>query len=189
MSVKINKRLNLVIPLDVEGGTIYVHSTPIKRETFERYYMIIGQAFNAIHTGGLGIVSGARLADLVVKDLADKQGNLEGDDGVQHGLLDEIVRLTNVFAPGKKGWDMIPLDDAVRDGVVDEDDAAEVRSAIVFFMLVSSLIKKSDIPAVMTLALRIWGGQLEPLSSSDFLDSLRKLNETANSTAKIVAVS
>ena len=48
--MKIDKKLNLIVPVygdDEKTIRCYVHSTPISRETFERYFLIIGQTFGA----------------------------------------------------------------------------------------------------------------------------------------------
>lgn len=182
--MKITKRLNLTIPIETEKGPIYVHSTPISREVFERYYLVIGQAFNQIHIGGLGIMSGARVAALVVKDLAEKAGSWEGDDGVENGLINEIIRSTNVYVPSPRGWVMITLEEALAGELINDDDASEVKNAIVFFTLISSMVKRDEMAAIMTMATRIWGGQLEPLSCSEFGNSLPTSKGTVSSTGK-----
>ena len=56
--MKINRALNLVIPIDSEKGQLFVHSTPISREIFEQYFLVISKTFAAIFSEGLGAIAG-----------------------------------------------------------------------------------------------------------------------------------
>lgn len=198
--MKINKRLNLVLPIydpstfekdeatgkteEIEHVRCHVFSTPLQRETFDRYYMVIGQAFNTIMTKNLEFIGGAKLAYHVVRDIAVKSGEWEGDEGVENGLINEILRLTNVFAPSPRGWTMIPFEDACAGGILDEDDAAEVRNACVFFTLMSTMVRKDEVAGALRIPLRVWSARLESLSSTEFMNSLPTSKGTVSSTAR-----
>jgi hypothetical protein len=60
--VSLNRKLNLVLHVDTEKGRIYIHSVPIGRLIFEDNFLVIGRAFTAIYTNGLGPVAGPRVA-------------------------------------------------------------------------------------------------------------------------------
>ena len=102
--MRINKALNLVIPVDWEmGGQIFVHSTPISREVFEQYFLVISKTFAAIFSQGLGAVAGPRIAYLMLKKTAEDMGLWAGPAGVGAGLMNEMIRLSNVIMPDEKG--------------------------------------------------------------------------------------
>src|SRR5204862_7217010 len=85
--------------------------------------------------------SAPAMAVRMLRDVAMQQGTWDGPQGVEHGLMSELRRLTNVMAPGKtnghtRGWDMVPFVDALRDGVIDRDDAGAIEGLLVFFSVV-----------------------------------------------------
>lgn len=197
--MKISKKLSLVLPIygpstfekDETGKTVevehiqcYVHSTPIQRETFDRYYMVIGQSFNTILTKDLGMIGGAKFAFNVVRDMATKSGDWEGVDGVENGFIGEIMRLTNVFMPSPKGWAMVPFEDAAKSGTIDEDDISEVKNACVFFILASATVRKDEVEGFLRVPLLMWSARLESLSCTEFMNSLPTSKGTVSSTAK-----
>ena len=62
----IDRKLNLVIPVERDTGKVYVHSTPISREAFDRYFMVLATAYAEIVGGPLRAV-GNRVAMKMVK--------------------------------------------------------------------------------------------------------------------------
>src|SRR5215831_13634119 len=111
-NVRISRSLNLVVPVDTEAGTIYVHSTPISRDVFERYYLVLSKTFAQIYQEGLAAIAGPRVGFLLLRDVAQNTRGTngapnawEGTDGVANGLINEIRRLTNVIMPGPAGWE------------------------------------------------------------------------------------
>ena len=162
-TVAIDRRLNLVIPIygDKDAVVAWVHSTPIGREVFDAYYRVLGRVYAAIHgdaTDALGPTAGPRMAAMLLRDEAQRMGIWGGPAGVQAGLVSEIRRLTNVAAPGPKGWEVLPYDDAIRAGRLDADDAAEVDNAIVFFTVGWWVYPKGRREAALSGAARLWSG-------------------------------
>src|SRR3954465_11092498 len=96
LNLRIDKRLNLVIPIETSIGTVFVHSCPIRREIFEKYFLIISKTFAAIYSEGLNVIAGPRVALMMLKQIAINANAWEGNDGVESGLLNEIRRITNV---------------------------------------------------------------------------------------------
>jgi len=132
--ITIDKRLNLVIPVEDGGSALYVHSTPIPRAVFKRYSKIIARTFNEIYGGGYGVIAGPRIAADLLESAARASNEWDGPTGVERGLLGEVYRLTNVAVPGASGgWDVVPYQIAVSTGQISEDDADEVNNALVFF--------------------------------------------------------
>ena len=187
MSIAINKKLNLVIPVETDPGiTIYVHSTPIGREVFETYYKVIAKAFTEIYTQGLALASGPRVAKLLIKGIAVDMGVWDGERGVKAGLIAEINRLTNVITPdGDKGWVTMPFEDALKRGVMDEDDISEVENAICFFTLASAMHRKAELRPILESVCSLWGAQLELSNSTEFKDSLPTSTLPVNTGEKV----
>lgn len=177
--MKINRKLNMVIPIDADGITYYVHSSPIDRSTFETYFDPIAKSFTAIYSGGHGIYSGPRVALMVLRQVATRMGMWDGEGGVEKNLLVEVRRLTNVAMP-TNGWSYVPWEQAVKDGLLDEDDVGEVENAIVFFTLASAMHRKAELRQNLEPALSLWGARVESLKLTEFLDSLRTSTETEN---------
>ena len=186
-TVTINKKLNLVIPIYHDDGKIlYVHSAPIMRETFERYFLVLSKTFAQIFTKGLGSMVGPRVAALLLKQVATELGEWEGELGVERGLLPEFRRLTNVIAPSAAGWGPIPFDEARRNGLIDDEDADEVGNAICFFMLASAILRKTSLKQMLESAAEFWGASITSSNSTEFLNSLPTLDATESSGEKAI---
>lgn len=183
MTAKISRTLHLVIPIEQGDKTLFAHSTPIATETFDAYFLPIAKTFAAIYTEGLGVISGPRVAAKILKTVAESLGQW---DEVKQGLMAEIRRLTSVFAPTDKGWDMIPLEEAINKQIIDTDDASEVDNAIVFFTLVWHMHKRTDRAEVISGMASLWGARSESLNSTEFLASLQT-STAAAATGKSAA--
>ena len=163
--MKINRALNLVISVD----GMFVHSTPISREIFEAYYKVLAKTHATIFSEGLGIVSGPGIAYLALKDMALE---MRAWDDVQAGLINEIVRLSNVMIAGDAGWQMVPLQIAIDQKKIDEDSIAEVMGQLVFFTCVSKVLRANLGTEMMTAAAALWGSEVTALSCTDYRSSL-----------------
>ena len=171
--MKIDRKLNIVIPIETESkGLIYVHSTPISRDVFEQFYLELGkvfsQCFDAINQAHLALTA-PQLAYPALKTMAIKAGNWEE---VKKGLINEIVRLTNVLVTGEKGWESIPLDLAIKREILDEDEESEVLSALTFFTAICRVAPKDLRMSFLEMAgsLRSW--ELTSLDSTEYLNGL-----------------
>lgn len=187
--MKIDKSLNFVIPVDREDGTIYVHAQPVRREVFEQYFLAISKTFAAIYGEGLGPIAGPRVAAMMLKEVSVNAGLWDGPSGVENGLMNEIRRLSNVLVPGKNGWEMRPLQEALDSGLIDEDDASEVMNALVFFTVVSCMHKRTAREPILDGAGRMWGAEISSLSISDYAASLPTSTETVNSGETVITSS
>lgn len=191
--MRIDERLNLVIPVDtaMSLGTIYVHSMPISREIFERYYLILAKTFSTIISEGLSLWTGPAVAMLALKDIARQRGELEGPGGVELGLIAEIHRLTNVALPrAGGGWEQIPYVDARSRGLIDEEDAGEVDNALAFFTLASSIARRGrDRESILSGMRSLWGAQTTSLSCTAFAASLSTSIETDDTNLIIPTMS
>ena len=171
--MKIDRKLNIVIPVETESkGLIYVHSTPISRDVFEQFYLELGkvfsQCFDSINQAHLALTA-PQLAYPALKTMTIKAGNWEE---VKKGLINEIVRLTNVLVIGEKGWESIPLDLAIKREILDEDEESEVLSALTFFTAICRVAPKDLRMSFLEMAgsLRSW--ELTSLDSTEYLNGL-----------------
>lgn len=170
--MKIDKRLNLVVPVETESGTIYVHSTPISRAIFERYIFIISKTLSVLYEEGLTVFAGPRVAATIMKNIATERGIWEGQDGVQNGLMNEIRRLTNVVSLGDQGWKTSMFYDAAKSEILDEDAISEIEGHLVFFTCVSHMHKKTEVPALLGGMGEVWGTQTSSLNCMEWANSL-----------------
>lgn len=178
MTAKINRKLYLVVPIQQGERTLYAHSAPIASETFDAYFLVLAKTFAAIYAEGLGVMAGPRVAARLLRSVAESIGQWEASDKqpgantVKDGLMRDIRQRTNIFAPTDHGWDMIPLEEAIKKGVIDQEDASEVDNAIVFFTVAWHMHKRTDREEVLSSAALLWGAQLESLGATDFQTSL-----------------
>jgi hypothetical protein len=190
--MRIDNKLNLVIPVDTDNGTLYVHATPISRETFEQYALLIGQTFATIYRQRLELVAGPRLAMILLRKCAKDLGVMEGPDR-QHlepaqYLIAEIRRLTNVMVPSEKGFQIYPLQDAIDHEILTPDDISEVEGAVVFFMLSSAMHLRKDLPAILAGMTSLWDAQTTLLGCTEYVASLPKSIEVPDLTTPTSSV-
>ena len=179
---KINRKLNLEIPVyDGDDKVVaYVHSTPVGREVFETYFESFSRVFTQIYAGGHGITTAPRIGYLLLKKDAIEHGVWEGERGVKRGLVEEISRLTNVLTPGDRGWEILPLEEAIKAGVIDEDDQSEIWNSLVYFTLASAMHRRAELGPLLNAALDLWGARTTSLNCTEFKDSLPTSTPTVN---------
>ena len=171
--IKLDKRLNLVVPVDQGDKVVYVHSMPIRREVFERYFLVIARTFSTIVQLGLGEVAGPRVAALTLRKVAQEHGAWEGEDGVERGLVAEIRRLTSVLTPTAEGWLPLPYQEVVDKRLMSEDDLAEVDNALAFFTVYSAMHRRATLLETLDGAARMWGALVTSSSATEYAASLR----------------
>jgi len=187
--VKIDRNLNLVMQVQTEkNGLVYIHSSSISRSVFEQFYLELGkvfsQCFDSVNQAHLAL-SAPQLAYPALKSIAQKAGNWDGAGGVKFGLVNEIIRLTNVVFASENGWESIPLDTAVKREILDEDEEAETLSSLVFFTAISKVAPKDLKNSFLEMAgsLRNW-----ELTSSDvtgYITGLPTLTKKGNIGKKV----
>lgn len=180
--MRINNKLNLIIPVDTDAGTVHVHTTPLARETFEEYFMLISKTFAGIYRQGLSVVAGPRVAMLLLKQTARESGVLEGPKREPAALLiAEMRRLTNVAIPGASGWQFYPLQDVVDRELLDPDDLSEVEGAVCFFICASAMHRRKELPDILVGMTSLWDAQISSSSFTEFAASLPPLTEATDS--------
>ena len=179
--MRLNRKMNLVVPIDTDArGTVYVHSTPVSREVFERYFLTIAKTFSAIFQQGLGTASGPRVSMLLLRRIAESDGNWDGPEGVERGLVNEMRRLTNVVVSTDRGWQTMPLEAALQEGIVDRDDAAEVDNAVAFFTVICHVADERNLADFHAGMRSLWGAQVVPSDCTAFKSSLATSTETVS---------
>jgi hypothetical protein len=170
--MKIDRKLNLVIPVETEGGVYYVHSQPIGAEVFDVHYMVLAKTFAAIYSEGLGAVAAPRVASRMLRDVAKSLEVWEGPEGVEKALMGEIRRLTNILLPGSTGWESIPLHTAVARDFFTKEEVDEVEGAVTFFTVLSAMHRKSDLERMLQHLIAAWHCQTTSSNSTVFASSL-----------------
>lgn len=183
--MKIDRKLNLVVPLvrDADGADVFVHSTPVSADVFDKHYLVIGKAFAELYSSGLGPIAGPRIADKMLKKIAQTLGVWDTPDGVERTFVNEMRRLTMVVYPGERGWDSMLFDDACKAKIIEPTDEAEVMACLTFFT-VSSLMHRRRDTALMEFGLSLWGARTESSSCTDFMRSLPTWIAAASSGGK-----
>lgn len=185
--MKIDKRLNLVIPHERDDGSIvHIHSTPITTETFDQHFEILAQLWTQITTN-YGTASAPRIAAKLLRKLATENDVLDGPLGVEQSLMGEIRRLTMFIMPRGSAQPTLMMDEAVKAGVLTDEDKDVVENALVFFTCVSAMLNGKRRKAWIETMCSVWDAQTSLLNSTAFAASLEKSSETDNSGAKTKA--
>jgi hypothetical protein len=182
-AITINKKLNLVLPLEVDDKKMWVHSTPISREVFEANYLLFVKTLSNLYFNGVGPGMAPRVAAMALKDMA-KEISTETDVTVP--VIQEIYRLTFVLMvdPAVNKWAAKPFLEIKMKNLLDEETIREVENALVYFTVASAVHLKSELPTIMVGLNSIWGAQTTSLSVMDYCNSLTILNQEENTGEK-----
>jgi hypothetical protein len=183
-NVTINKKLNLVIPIEEDGNIkAWIHSSPISREVFESNYLLIVKTLSNLYGNGVGPVMSVRVAKLGLKDTA-KEMNDQQDISIN--LINEIHRLTMILMPNPMGkWESLPYDVVANRKLIDEDTLAEVENALVYFIVASAIHLKNELPTVYQGLFQIWNAQTTSSNVTDYMSSLPMLTPTENTGERV----
>ena len=185
--MRIDKALNLVIPVERDDGVVlFAHATPIAEETFIAYHRALCMTYSQLDADGLIRSGGIRNADLVLKDVCERLGIWKDDPqtksiGAERGLLGEIRRLTNVFAPTGNKWEPVPLDECVNRDILSPREVREVTAAALFFCCASFNFPKQNLKEFLQLCSGRIGAQVTSLSCTTLGTSLPTLTAGENS--------
>lgn len=181
--MRIDKKLNLVVPLSRGEETIYVHSMPIGREVFEKYYLVMAKTFSSLMAEGLNISSGPRVAAMMLKSIAEASPRrgvngepsnwLVGDDGVANGLLNEVRRLSNVVLATPNGWETLPLAAALDRNLLDPEEVSEVENQLAFFTVCSLVAPREDREGLVTGGAVMYNSLTTLSNSTEYAASLK----------------
>jgi len=189
--MKLNKKLNLVFPIEVESGVAYVHSMSVSREVFEMNYLVLSMTFMEIYGKRLGPIMGPRVAYYLLRDQAlsltpkpENNQSIDPDEDVwgktQKTLIQEIYRLTTIIVPTEDKYDTIPYIQAKQQKILDEDQIMEVENAIVYFTVASHLHQKSELSMAYAGLERTYNAQTVSLNVTEYMNSLPTLTKEEN---------
>lgn len=180
MEAKIDASLKLVLERrrESDGATFLVYSQPVSLVVAREFWQVLQGAVATTYGGGNPMIA-PRFAAQAVRDAAAAIGN----DRVEQSFIGEIKRLTMVIVPGETGWQQIPFSDAVRAGLLSEDEADEVENAIVFFTMAWRFHSTNDRKALVSSAVTLWRGRTTSLSAMELIASLPTSNATDASGA------
>ncbi len=179
--MKIDKKLNIVVPFECDDKVIYFHSIPVAREVFEKYHRPMAQAHARMMSDEVAFTSGPLIAPLELKDASIAIDMWEGREGVQNGLMNEIKRLTSVFSMTDVGWGNLPLSAALSQHIIDEDIWREVEGKIVFFTLMSYLTSRKKQDLIQSGMTAYWDVLFTSLMPTEYIASLPILTEIETS--------
>lgn len=194
--MKVNENLNLVIPLRSDGDrtTVWGYHTPISTEVFEANFIILAATKAALTGKGIQFLmgSGPRIAALTLKDEARKDAQERGDfdaegkpsDRAARALLAEFKRLTTLVAPTENGWDTVPVDAAIAQGIIDAEDWKEAESALTFFTCHYALATRAERKQIIPATASVLRGESTSSPLSEFLHSLQPLTKAEISAQK-----
>ena len=170
-----------------KNGLVYIHSTSISRSVFEQFYLELGkvfsQCFDSINQAHLAL-SAPQLAYPALKSIATKAGNWDGVGGVKFGLVNEIVRLTNVAVSTEHGWETIPFDTAVKKEVLNEDEEAEALSSLIFFTAISKVAPKDLKNSFLEMAGALRNWELTYSDCTEYMSGLPTLTKKESTGKK-----
>lgn len=167
------KTLHLIIPLDREGGAkVYVHSTPVDRAVYDRYWKVMETAYGEIATGPMR----GRINRVAMRALRETAVELGVADAAA-GLVEEIRRLTNVTAPTPTGWQTLPLDQAQAADILDAEEVDRAENNAAFFTCFWHMTDRTDRERLLGGLASAWGVQISSLDSTEHANSLRTSTE------------
>ena len=170
--MRIDKKLNLVIPVERDDGTTaYVHAIPVSAEVFDKFFLEISRTFAGIIATGLGEIAGPRVAAKVLRKTSQDLGTWRE---VESGLVADMRRTSSVLVPkGTGGWDFITLQEALDRDLFSAEDVSEVENAITFFTVYSAIQRRRDLAETLDGLAGLWGAQITSLSATEYAASLR----------------
>lgn len=184
--MKINDDLRLVLDI----GNYHAYHTPISTDVYESNFLILSGTQGTLFSRGIkhALSVGQRIAALTLRDegkrIAEERDR--DDDFGASAFLKEIKRLTTILAPTSEGWNFLPVEMAIQQNKIDEDDWKEVESAIVFFTCAYYSLPKRERPEVLPLLMEAMGGQNTSLSCEEYAASLPTPTKTDKKKASSI---
>lgn len=172
--------LKLVVPV---RDDVYAYHVPISSEVFEANYRILAATKAQLASKGVyyQMDTGPRIAAMALRDEGKRDAEARGDfdeagkpKDAATPLINELKRLTTVLGPTASGWEPLPVDTAIHNGVIDADEWQEALSAIVFFTCHYALAKKAQRSEMASAVSSVLGASITSSSITEYASSLRK---------------
>lgn len=177
----INRRLNLVLLLETPKGELQVHHEPIDRLTYEAHFLLITLTMTRYYQRNIPPLTAARSAHLMMKEVAKDEDRLKD---FEENLMPEIIRRTNVLVPTNGVIMPMPLQTALNNGTITDDDRAEVLNHVCFFTAASWGHKPDELDAVIYPLLNASGLRTTSLNCTELITSLMTSTQTGDTGKK-----
>jgi hypothetical protein len=134
--MKIDKRLNLVLEVELEDKTsAFVHHTPISKEQYDMSYLFLNDVVYSLYSKFPNPIVCSRICHRHMTKLAADNPEYKT---IFTNLSDDAWRLTNVAMPVQgEGFKPFPFFDVMQRKLLSEEDIEEVKSFILFFTAAS----------------------------------------------------
>jgi hypothetical protein len=168
--IKLERDLSIVFAL--ENGTV-VYSKPVARAVFERNYLALAKVYSTIQEQGL-ITTGSSIAARMLKEL---EANGQVDAGLFLANIHQRTMIATYVDPNTEGgvgsYEQHMMADAIRKGLIDDDDVAEIENLLVFTIAASYLSgSKANAARILKWSLGMRNAQRTSSNFTDFLNSL-----------------
>lgn len=185
---KIGRDMKLVVPLELDDGTpAFVHSVSISLEAFGVNFRILGRAWSMMMRDEVTPDAGGRFASAYLMDAAHALYGEEDGTRRANAILTEIMRGSTFVSQGAGGVQSGPYYNAKQNGGISAEDARQVESILVFFILVL-LSQEPKRAAIYLNGLRFFvDARIVSLTSTEFVNSLRTSSAAAPSGEKTAA--
>ena len=162
---------------------LWAYHTPIDSKTFVANYRIIAAANAAIWGKGLkyAATAGARVANLTLLDMAKADADEYETDTTGPAFLAELRRLTAIVHPAATGFESTPVEIALSQKIIDEDDWSEAEASIVFFTLGYAMSKRGVRANFCSFLASVIRGSITSLPLTEFAASLTTSTKAATS--------
>jgi hypothetical protein len=170
-TVSINKKLNLVIPVEEdEKIKAWIYSVPLSYEVFEANYMLLIRTLSYLYANGIGPLMAIRVARLALKDVSKQ---IDDNENASINLMNEIERTMSLLTTDEFGkWKPMPYGLAKSKHVLSEVRFREVENAIVYFIVASAVHLEDEMPMAYNGLNQIWKAQTTLLSAMEYGNSL-----------------
>jgi hypothetical protein len=151
---------------------------PISQDVFRANYRVISAAYEEIwgdkqDEGRRAATIGLRTADLILLQAAKDDAEKRGGEDTGPALLAQLRLLTFILAPGPSGaFEFLPVDQAIKRGLVTDDEWHDVECALVFFTAISQIQRRAIKPIMSAAAALTLKGSMTPLALMEFATSL-----------------
>jgi len=190
--MQIDRTLKLVLDRrrEDDGAPYSVFASAISSRALKKYWQLVNGSMGLLHTSSeLGPRTAPKYALEAIREVAREKGPLYADD-IEKNVIGEMRRLAMVVMPdeagwedqinrdkdgkvesvtgaAKRGWETIPLDEALSKNLLSEDEGDEVMNLLAFFTLAHSFYPVAERRTTMSAAAAYWGGRT---TSSDFME-------------------
>jgi hypothetical protein len=186
--VQINTSLNLVFPIRKaadDTAILWAYHVPIDEAIFQSNFRIISLTHadlfgnGPVYAGG----SGRRIAADALREHGKAEAKRTGEEDKAPALLAEISRLTTILAPGPNGFQYLPANVAISQGIITAREWKEAEYNLVFFTCAYAMADLSKQESFGAALASVLGGSIQSLSPTEYAAYLQTLTQTETSEA------